>query len=157
MNCIWFEDEPASSTLHQSDDVKLSSQNNQISDTSKDHVGCSSYIHFSHASYTLGFGQLFSGSFESFQSSTPIRQCYSNTVNNTSKVNTKSVQQDHIIRNKIDRAMETIRNTVYNAEKQCNFLSTNPYRNNMNEAATRLKCAANTISMDANRRHYFRS
>lgn len=55
-------------------------------------TGCPSRIYFNDTPYTLGFGHLFEGSYQSYSYDTP--------------------QQDSIMNYRVNKAMETIRKTI---------------------------------------------
>lgn len=121
--------------FNQFDDVKSSSPKAHITDTSRDHAECPSYIHFGHSTYTLGFGHLFSGDSQS------CRDIH---------VNRQPIDRNE---HRVDQAMQTIRNNV---EQQCHSMrNKNLYYDNLNRAATFLQYAANTISSSAKRQNDF--
>jgi hypothetical protein len=130
--------------------------NSEINNTSS---GCPSHIHFGDTSYTLGFGHLFSGNLHNYQSFNPIRQCYelctselpeccSNPFNST-------YQQEPVINHKVNEAMELIRKTTKNVDKQHEYSIPSEFHS-MNRAAEILERAANAMSIAGNTQKQFR-
>jgi hypothetical protein len=156
MNNLWYRDTPVSSSFDRHYEYNTSDKDYQINNTTTDRSGCPSRIHFGSTSYTLGFGHLFSGNLQNYQPFDPIGQCAELCSFGVPECYSNPLQQHPVMNHKINKAMETIRNTIKNVEKQYNYsISSVPYRynpkeSNIDKAAALLERAANAISTVAN-------
>ncbi|CAF1181162.1 unnamed protein product [Adineta steineri] len=160
MNNLWLRNTSVSPTF----DHHI--ENSRINETPINHSEC--------PSYTLGFGHLFSGNLQYYPSfpyelgSFEVPKCNSNLNYNIEQMNNIRSQQDCIINQKVNEAMETIRNTIKNIEQQHNYsISCIPYQynpiannysqSNITKAAALLERAAHAMSTVANTQSQFRS
>jgi hypothetical protein len=163
MNNSWTRGTSALSSF------ETSNQGCEINNTTTtDSSGCPSRIYFSDTLYTLGFGHLFSGDLQNSPSFNSICQCYKScSSNHTSQMGNIQCEQNLNISHKIDKAMETIRQTIKNIEKQHDYSTSsasyryNPVMNNCNQnniakAAALLERAANAMSIAVNPSNQFR-
>ncbi len=135
----------------------IRNKNDQVENTTTDCSGCPSHVYFGDTSYTLSFGQLFSGNLNCCQSCSYQRpECYLNAFSNTSRPNPI-----------VNESMKNIRKTVENVKKPFDYsipsvpycynpIMNNSNQNNITKAAVLLEQAANAMSIATNRQNQFR-